>query len=45
MNNKYTFTGKTKVFLGATLHQIKALISFGAVAVRNTYHLDIQPPD
>ena len=31
MNKKYEFTGETKLYLGRTLHRIKALISFGNV--------------
>ena len=30
---KYEFTGETKVWLGRTLHRIKAVISFGNVGV------------
>ena len=31
-NRKYEFTGETRLFLGKTLRQIKALISFGSVS-------------
>ena len=33
MAKKYEFTGETKVWLGRTLHRIRALISFGEVEV------------